>query len=183
MRLFVALPIQERAAAELKDWVSRHRQTLAFRKWTHPLDYHITLQFLGETSEAQAEQLQAALSGVRAQPFELELAGGGVFGQPSAPRVLWSGVRGDSERLASLHHTVVQATKPLGFVPEERPYAPHITLARQFIGKAGSMPGDITSTMPAGYRWEANRFVLMRTNMHNSPMYETIGEYSIPYYA
>lgn len=179
MRVFIALPIQGEAAEELDSWTKEHLAIIPFRKWTHPKDYHITLQFLGEWPEARLEELHGALRGIRMSPIKLALNGGGSFGPRQAPRVLWSGVAGDVEGLKRLHLAVVQATKTIGFVPEERPYAPHITLARTYTGNNSSELNEVMATMPVEAAWEADRFVLMRTHMNASPMYETIGEYEL----
>lgn len=179
MRVFIALPIQGEAADELESWAKEHRAIINFRKWTHPKDYHITLQFLGEWPETRIEELHTALRSIRSNPIPLALNGGGTFGPPQAPRVLWAGIAGDAEGLKKLHLAVVQATKTLGFIPEERPYAAHITLARSFTGNNGSAMNELVATMPVEAAWEADRFVLMRTHMNASPMYETIGEYKL----
>ncbi|RIX59480.1 RNA 2',3'-cyclic phosphodiesterase [Paenibacillus nanensis] len=179
MRIFVALPVQGEAAEELTSWAKEHRTKLSFRKWTHPRDYHITLQFLGEWPEARLEELHAALRSIRFNPIKLALNGGGAFGPAQAPRVLWAALAGEVEALKELHREVVQATKTLGFVPEERRYAAHITLARSFTGNNGGALSEIMATMPVEAAWEADRFVLMRTHMNASPMYEVIGEYGL----
>ena len=179
MRVFVALPVEGQAAEELRGWTSLYRQQLPFRKWTHPQDYHITLQFLGELPESRLDELHRALRGVQAGPLTLRLHGGGTFGPVRSPRVLWSDVTGDRNGLKELHEAVVQATRPLGFVPEERPYTAHITLARGYTGDGASFPGELLAGMPSEAEWTADRFVLMRTRMNESPMYETIGEYGL----
>lgn len=177
MRIFIAFPVLGEAARELEEWAKEHRSSLPFRKWVHPKDYHITLQFLGEWPESRLEELHAALRNIRGSSVKLALHGGGSFGPPQAPRVLWSALAGDVEGLKQLHLSVVQATQSLGFKAEERPYAAHITLARNFIGSNGGMLKDAIATMPVEAAWEADRFVLMRTNMRATPMYEPIGEY------
>lgn len=179
MRVFVALPVQGTIAEELSSWTRAYRQQLSFRKWTHPQDYHITLQFLGELPETRLGELHRALEGVRANAMKLQLHGGGTFGPSQAPRVLWSDITGDRAELQDLQKAVVQATEPLGFIPEDRPYTAHVTLARSYSGAAASFPRELLAEMPSGSGWTADRFVLMRTHMHKSPMYETIGEYEL----
>ncbi|MDQ6419094.1 RNA 2',3'-cyclic phosphodiesterase [Paenibacillus sp. LHD-117] len=181
MRVFVALPVEGRIADELSLWTQKERQSHPFRKWTHPLDYHITLQFLGEWPESRLEELDAALRGVAAEPMTLTLNGGGTFGPRAAPRVLWAGAAGDLERLNALYMAIVQSTQPLGFEAEDRPFAPHITLARGFAGGDGNWRSEVIASMPSVHSWLADRFVLMRTRMGASPMYETIGEYALVY--
>lgn len=178
MRLFVAVPIPGHITEELERWTRAHKDNLPFRKWAHPQDYHITLQFLGDTPAAKTEALLSALLEVQAAPMALALNGAGTFGPPKAPRVLWTAITGDLERLTSLHTAVIQATRSLGFEPEDRPYTPHITLARSFAG-GEPISIDATANAPAGVKWEADRFVLMRTHMHASPMYEVIGEFPL----
>lgn len=175
-RLFVAIPVPEHISGRLENWTREQKDKLPFRKWSHPRDYHITLQFLGDTPAARHEALQAALREARVKPFSLALNGAGTFGPPSAPRVLWAAVGGDLEALTALHREIVKATRPIGFEPEDRPYAPHITLARRFAGD-GEMPSDAALSAPSSYEWEADRFVLMRTHMNASPMYEIIGTF------
>lgn len=178
IRLFVAVPIPGLIAEKLQDWTLAHKEWLPFRKWVHPQDYHITLQFLGDTPVSRAEALQAALREVRAASIGLALNGAGTFGPAKAPRVLWAALTGDLKGLTSLHMAVTKATSSLGFEPEDRPYTPHITLARGFAG-GGEMPIEATADAPAGVIWEADRFVLMQTHMQASPMYEVIGEFPL----
>ncbi len=65
------------------------------------------------------------------EPFEARVrpvAVGGFGG--SRIRVVWVGLEGDVPGLASLGQRVEAALRPLGFPREERPFAPHLTLAR-----------------------------------------------------
>ncbi|WP_424767629.1 RNA 2',3'-cyclic phosphodiesterase [Paenibacillus sp. sgz302251] len=178
LRLFVALPLKGHAAEALNQWVSTEKERLPFRKWVHAADYHITLQFLGDVSADKTGTLQGALREVQAAQIELVLSKGGAFGQPKAPRVLWSGVSGQLEGLVSLHNKIIEQTRPLGFIPEDRPFSPHITLARNYVGKK-DMPMEALASLPTGFGWTAEHFVLMRTHMHASPMYEAIGTFPL----
>ncbi|WP_159884920.1 RNA 2',3'-cyclic phosphodiesterase [Paenibacillus puerhi] len=177
MRVFTAVPLPEPIAKELESWVEAHRERLPFRKWTHPHDYHITLQFLGEASMSKVEALQADLKRIRQEPIALSLSRIGTFGPPKAPRILWSSVTGELTGLQALHAAVAQATQGHGFELEERAYAPHITLARNFVG-ASPLRLDSLEQIPA-VAWKADSFVLMQTHMGASPMYERIGEYPL----
>ncbi|WP_438351076.1 RNA 2',3'-cyclic phosphodiesterase [Paenibacillus sp. FA6] len=176
MRLFVAIPIPVRVTMELERWVQANRERLAFRKWTHPQDYHITIQFLGETTIENMDVLQTTLRSIKVEPISLMLKGAGFFGVPKAPRVLWAGMSGDLLGLNRFHESVIQATRALGYVPETRPYAAHITLAQRYVGE-NEFCSEILQSAPAGIEWEADRFTLMRTHMNASPMYEAIGSF------
>lgn len=178
MRLFIAIPVSLSISKELENWVADHKIELPFRKWTHPRDYHITLQFIGDISATQCEELTIALKKIKANAISLGWSGIGTFGQPTAPRVLWGAVNGDLEGLSSLQEKVVKATTALGFVPEDRPYSPHITIARGFAGD-NDMPMEPSNSSPSSKTWESDYFVLMRTHMHEAPMYEIISSFPL----
>jgi len=175
-RLFIAIPVPEPISRKLEEWTLVHKESLPFRKWTHPRDYHITLQFLGETPAAKHAALLAALREVQAQPVSLTLHGAGTFGPPKTPRVLWAGVAGNLAGLTALHSEVIKATRTANFEPEDRPYSPHITLARTYAG-AAELPLGVISSAPFSGEWAVDRFVLMRTHLNASPMYEVIGQF------
>ncbi|NMO95688.1 RNA 2',3'-cyclic phosphodiesterase [Paenibacillus lemnae] len=172
LRLFVAVPLPQEAAEAIFRWTEELSQHMSFRKWVHPQDYHITLQFLGDTdtenTAAVVSHLRQAAEGQKS--FTLSLRGAGVFGQPTSPRVLWTGIDGEVQELYSLQQRVTDAMAPLGFKPEERPYRPHITTARKFID--GRISSPLLEQGPDSVSWTAGSMVLFRTVMHASPMYE-----------
>lgn len=178
LRVFVAIPIPDHIAEELKSWRNAHKDRLPFRKWTHPKDYHITLQFLGETSLIKLEAIRDGLRRIKGTPFTLSINGGGFFGPVKTPRILWSAVSGDTKSLHLLHLSVIQATGNLGFIPEDRPYNPHITLARGSKDMDSTLL-EVISSAPTGLEWEVDHFTLMRTHMNVSPMYEIVETFTL----
>lgn len=182
MRLFIGVPLGEPAGTALDNWSKQAQGQWAFSRWVHPADYHITLQFLGDTPESKLTPLMDGLNrtAARCGPFRLALGGWGTFGVPASPRVLWASVAGDIDKLHELHNQVLEATAPLGFVPEARPYRPHITLARKYKGTAswGSAMLEV-DTSDAAAEWTADRFCLFRTHMQATPMYERLGEFRL----
>ena len=69
---------------------------------------------------------------------------GGVRRFPTikSPRVIWVGLRGQIGPLAELERRVAAAMVSLGFKPEERPFKPHLTLARQKPGRSSKPPAN-----------------------------------------
>ena len=133
LRLFVALlvPAEVIAVAEEVQAALRSKQ-LAVR-WVRPAGIHLTLQFLGETPAERVPALEEALARVAAigVPLRLYTVGVGCFPTAEArTRVVWLGLAGEDERLAALQAAVIQATSLLGYEPEARPFAPHLTLGR-----------------------------------------------------
>jgi 2'-5' RNA ligase len=158
---------------------------LDFRNWTDYRDYHITLQFLGDTLVSDIGHLRKTLRSatVGFQPFELQLSGWGTFGLKEAPKVLWKGVEGDMDQLQLLQKRIVDATSLLGFEAELRPYSPHITIARKFMGMdPGNEDKGIFGVLPEDFlgvnSWMIQDFVLYVTQPGQSPMYEVVDTFS-----
>lgn len=94
-------------------------------------DLHVTLKFLGDTPRTQLFAIKAALieAASTATSHSVELVGMGAFPSPARPSVVWAGIRPEDE-LRRIAGELDQRLKPLGFIPESRPYHPHLTLAR-----------------------------------------------------
>ncbi len=126
MRLFVGIALEEKMAAQLERACARLRAHGDGLRWSAPESWHITLQFLGEANEEQFGCLLARLAEVRAAVVPVRLGELGIFERPG---VLLVKVEATAE-LVELQRRVVEATGKCGFLPEDRPYQPHITLAR-----------------------------------------------------
>jgi len=132
MRLFVAVTLGPQVTARAEAAVQRLRPLAPHARWARLEGLHLTLSFLGETEPTRVPALAQALQEVAARhaPFRLSAGGGGSFGSPTHPRVLWADVRGDVAALRALQADVAAALEPLGFAPERREYTAHLTLAR-----------------------------------------------------
>jgi len=124
-RLFVAVDVPEAHKLALESLCNG----LPGARWVRDRQFHLTLQFIGATEGPTVQAVTEALHGVRADPFELRLAGLGHFPPRGEPRVLWVGVDG-GEELFALHRQVERVLKRAGIPPEDRKYSPHLTLAR-----------------------------------------------------
>ena len=131
MRVFLAVHPDPRFVRDLTTQLDPWRSALAV-KWTLPVTWHVTLQFLGEWPADRLKVLQEALSRLEAgPPFELVPGPLGGFPNLRAPRVLFlqmdSG--GRAERLARLVRDCVAEVWPDG--PQDRKaFRGHLTLAR-----------------------------------------------------
>jgi 2'-5' RNA ligase len=131
MRLFVAIELPGEIKKEIGRVQDELRKIGAHAAWTRPEGIHLTLKFLGEAPDAKAPEVLRALSVVRGRgTVSLEVAGAGAFPNVKAPRVLWLGVAGESEKLAALQAAVEDAMAVLGFEREDRRFSPHLTLGR-----------------------------------------------------
>ncbi len=121
LRLFVGIDLPP----ELKLRLSLLCAGVPGARWVEPGNYHLTLRFIGEVDEGLAADIDTALMQIRAPRFALALAGVGQFGT----RMLWAGVE-KNPALQHLRDKVESALMRLRLAPEERNYAPHVTLAR-----------------------------------------------------
>ncbi|AIQ67197.1 RNA 2',3'-cyclic phosphodiesterase [Paenibacillus graminis] len=188
-RLFIALKLPFALCVKLEKERSVLSGKLNFAKWTHSEDYHITLQFLGDTPKRSIPGLLEALKEIPAacSPFHLRLTEWGTFGRPESPKVLWAGVSGETDKLKDLQKRVISVTRPLGFIPEARAFKPHLTLARKYRNElpfsleklallrteeaSGEGESDIAD-------WTVDGFVVYATRMHAIPMYEMIEKFT-----
>ncbi|MEK3673811.1 RNA 2',3'-cyclic phosphodiesterase [Paenibacillus sp. FSL R10-2771] len=182
-RLFIAIPLPEALRYYLKNESARVSSGLKFARWTHFEDFHITLQFLGDTPKEDIPALFAALRKVSlsSKGFQLKLGEWGTFGLPDSPRVLWTGVSGELEPLRELQKKVVSATIPLGFTAETRTYNPHLTVARKYREEQPftlerlenlRVKGRPAGNLLPDLGWTVDAFVVYATRMHAIPMYE-----------
>jgi RNA 2',3'-cyclic 3'-phosphodiesterase len=122
LRLFVALPIPESVA----DDIVRVQRGLEGAKWSPRENLHLTLRFIGDADERQAEDLDAALGEIAAAPFGVDLAGAGFFGGEQ-PHAMWLGVRHNAS-LMKLQKDCERACRRAGFGADPRSYTPHVTI-------------------------------------------------------
>jgi RNA 2',3'-cyclic 3'-phosphodiesterase len=133
IRAFIAIELPEevrRALARLRSDLEKEEHW--FVKWVDVEGIHLTLKFLGNIHSKQVAEITRALGEATKgnSPFSLEISNLGAFPNLKQPRVFWVGIRGDVERLLELHQSVDFALSSLGFTLEERPFTPHLTLAR-----------------------------------------------------
>jgi 2'-5' RNA ligase len=135
VRLFVALQIPDSIRndyAALIDDLRRLDEKAVPKKpkWVRPENLHVTLKFIGHIDPGKLGAIRAALTGVHLrEEVRLHFRSIGFFPSAKRPRVVWAGMEA-SENLARLPHDVDQRIATLGFPPEERAFAPHLTLAR-----------------------------------------------------
>lgn len=126
MRLFIAIPLSDDVHNELAALVKRLQRADDELRWMPPEMWHVTLQFLGNASAQQYECLAQSLRAVRSSPPAIQLGELGFFERAGIFHVAVQ----RSPELLALQKSVLAATSKCGFVAEDRPYSPHITLAR-----------------------------------------------------
>lgn len=90
---------------------------------------HLTLAFLGDVDADAAGLLTGELAKIEIGAFKLSFDGVGCFPNRHHPRVLWVGLR-QNPHLTRLAASIFAVVRGCGIPLEERPFYPHITLAR-----------------------------------------------------
>ncbi len=132
MRCFIAVELPGETRAELQEMAGQLRRAGIRASWVRPENLHLTLRFLGEIDE---DQVQAA--GERLErdsrgrsPFVLALDGAGAFPNPRRASVIWAGVGPLVGGLSEIQALTERVAAGIGLKPENRPFRPHLTLAR-----------------------------------------------------
>ena len=180
MRLFVAAYPPASACDDLEQRladlaVSRAAADGVNTRLARRETWHVTLAFLGEVDDGRAPAAATAIErAADGPPLELRLAGGGRFGRGRFT-VLWAGVEGDGLDVVS--RRVRRELKKAKLPYDDRPYRPHLTLAR---------PGDrldpeaveADRALLAAYRgpsWPVTELLLMRSHLGPHPSYDRLG--------
>ncbi len=129
MRLFTGIDLPDDVINVFERLLARFRPA-AHMKWSPAYNLHITARFIGEWPESKLDILRSALGTVAPRPpIKVDLRGLGWFPSARRPRVFWAGVDSGPD-LPQLARDIDEALVPIGIKPDERDFAPHLTLAR-----------------------------------------------------
>jgi 2'-5' RNA ligase len=150
MRIFIALDIDDAIRLRIARFMEGVRGFAPDARWIKPESLHVTLKFIGEKPEAAVEEIRQGLSSLAAESVFLDFRGYGFFPTAKSARVFWIGVHG-SPALAALAGTVDKAVKATGVPGEDRPFSPHLTLARR-RGASGAPPRRTDDAANSNFR-------------------------------
>lgn len=130
MRLFVALDIPGEVRRRIAELVEKLRPTVRGARWARVEGMHLTLKFIGEVAPERVGGIEAALAAVGAPgALEMSFRNVGFFPTERHPRVFWAGIEAPPA-LAEFAAELERRLEPLGIPRENRPFQPHLTLAR-----------------------------------------------------
>ncbi len=133
VRSFIAIELPEALRKELAELQSRLKaQSRFYVKWVNPSGIHLTLKFLGYVPAERLDEITLAMEAAASEvpPFSLQPDSLGAFPNLSRVQVVWVGLTGDIEPLGKLAREIEREVATLGYPPEGRPFAAHLTLAR-----------------------------------------------------
>jgi len=140
MRLFVGLDFPW----ETKQLLGSLAGGIPGARWVPPENFHLTLRFIGEVPAHRAEDIDLALTTLRARAFPLVLTGMGTFAKGGQANALWIGAERNPS-LEALRNKVETALQRSGCEPERRRFTPHVTLARLRDAAEGKLVAYVQS--------------------------------------
>ncbi|MBZ5547446.1 MAG: RNA 2',3'-cyclic phosphodiesterase [Acidobacteriia bacterium] len=129
MRIFIGIELDDEVRTKIARFLDGVRGFAPDARWVRPESLHITLKFIGEQKSEQVEAVSERLRQVEGRPIDIRLGGHGFFPTAKSPRVFWIGIQAGPE-LAALAANIDAGVAELGIPREDRPFSPHLTLAR-----------------------------------------------------
>lgn len=178
IRTFIALPIPE----DLRPRLTLLQAMLPLPARVEPVDFHLTLAFLGEQPEHVLQDVHEGLEALQMPGFLLELCAVNAFGG-AKPRAVWAGVM-PSEPLLRLQAKVAQVAVRAGVAIKAKGFTPHVTLGR-FIPPPPDHAARLEAAMVAqqGFRagpWNVTELTLFASHPKaRGPLYEPMASYPL----
>ncbi len=165
LRLFFAL-WPESPARKALTAISESLRPQFNADWIRPGNLHITLAFLGDVDADRLGLAQAAADSVSVESFELSLD---TLEYWRKPQVLCLTPSAIPVPLMKLAQDLAAGLDARGFVLDQRPYRPHLTLARKARISLNETQLDRTTL------WTSDKFVLVESRQDGrGSVYEII---------
>jgi RNA 2',3'-cyclic 3'-phosphodiesterase len=131
---------------------------------------HLTVAFLGEQPDSSIADLQDLAERTGGAAFELALDEIGCFRRSG---IAWLGSSSAQPRLLAFHAELSRALRERGFPVDDRPYAPHLTLARR-------ARRYVQYHLPKPIFWRVTSFVLVASELGRAgPSYRCLAEWQL----
>jgi 2'-5' RNA ligase len=178
-RLFVAVELPQRVRTAIHDATATWRGSLPAFRWTRPDALHLTIAFIGNVDADDVTAIASAVEAAAAAlvPVPTGLTRFGMFPERGGARVLWVGLDdpdGGLRRVA----TAAAAALDAFLESDERPYHPHITIAR--TRRPSLVPSALKDDAIPSVRWPVDALTLFRSHLGaGAPRYERLGRWSL----
>lgn len=183
VRVFIAIDVEDETLRDKLCELQRELvRTGSQMKLVERENLHLTLKFIGEIPPSRVDPLIEAVK--RAcegfSKFKVHIAGMGAFPSVTRPRVVWVGVKEGADVLVQLARRVEEETVRAGFRKSDKPFSPHITLAR--VKVATTFLVDVIrkyENVDIGEMLVSEVRVKKSTLTPSGPIYETLAKLSL----
>jgi 2'-5' RNA ligase len=188
MRSFLAVTPDDAARAGLAALLADVERVAAGEssalRWSRAANVHLTLHFLGDVAPAQEAKLRAQLVEPLAIPaFDVTFGQLGTFPPARPPRVFWIALDQGCGEMVAVQRELGRRLSAAGFAPEDRPFTPHLTLARVRDGaqhRAGKVAGRLTEVQIPRVRWRVDHVTLYHSDLSGpAPRYDEVQQIAL----
>lgn len=132
IRCFIAIEIPDAIQTLLISAQEELNRSVRGASWVKRGNIHLTLKFLGDVAPNQISTIKDSIEQVAnaRSPFSLEIGGIGTFPNLTRPRIIWAGVKTGVDEVISISNEIDAGLSQHGYEREEKPFRPHLTLAR-----------------------------------------------------
>lgn len=177
---FIAIALSQEYKDRIAEMLSMLKIEDLFAKWVHKEDYHITLAFLGKADRKKLITCMNELAEIletEAESFTYNLNGFGIFGNPERPRIFFLSPERQAV-LLQIRKKTADICRKYGFTVEDRPFHPHVTLARKYSGSerfhAKKLQCLNEETSDSAMKIRADTVCLYETQIGKIPKYKAI---------
>jgi 2'-5' RNA ligase len=166
VRLFLAIPLPPDLAARAYQILPASLPALRRVKAEN---LHLTLAFLGQTPADRLDDVTAVARDAAAvvSPFLLSFYRAGRFPERGRPRVVWLGIADGEASVLELGAGVYAGLRSRGLGFDDRPLAPHLTLARVVEDASAAEAKTVGAALEAlavdGIDFEVNEIAVVQS--------------------
>lgn len=166
LRLFVAVRVPAGHLRAVDAALGPQRERFAAARWIPVDNQHVTLKFLGWTTDDRLADIRVAAAATAAsvEPGRVRLTTLGAFPSARRARVLWVGIDDPEAVMTTSAKALDDRLVPLGFQAEEREFHPHLTLARFKVPRP--LPEDLPDVTAGLGAFDVDEIVLFRSRLH-----------------
>lgn len=159
MRLFVAINFDDKIKDSLMSNIEKLQEESLQGNFTRRENLHLTVVFIGETINISA--VKSAIDEIDSESFKLQVKGFGSF-KRNGGDIYWRGIQAD-ENLYEIYRQLKNALEKRGFILEDRPFKPHLTLGRRILVNPEFNILDFKKQLPV-LKIQVNRISLMKSS-------------------
>ncbi len=170
MRCFIAIDVPK----ELREWLAKLQEQLKgvpmTVKFIEKENFHLTLKFFGEISDAKVNQIKENLKEVKFKPFNVSSGKLGVFPSSGYVRVIWISLEPE-EKVKELNRLINETLQS-----SDARFGSHITLARvRIIEDKEALQKRLREIKVEEKRFEVSNFKLKKSTVtRKGPIYEDL---------
>ena len=148
-------------------------------RWTPAANIHLTLHFLGNLDADRQAAVRSRLEDPLATaPFDLSLGDLGTFPASGPPKILWIAVGEGRQELAAIHRELGVRLRASGLPIEDRPFSPHLTLARVRDAerrRVRRLPAELRRVPISRIQWHVGDVTLYFSDLSGpAPKYDAV---------